>query len=302
MTDIAIVGAGIAGLTAAVYARRAGCSAKVFEKMSYGGQIINALEVENYPGFESVSGLDLSDKLYNQATALGAETSFNEVVSITPNETGFKIKTSKGEETCGAVIVAVGSKNRELGVQGEREFIGRGVSYCATCDGAFFKGKEVAVVGGGNAALDEALYLSEHCSKVYLIHRRDEFRAHKVEIERARDKDNIEFILEATVESLKGTQKLESLELDIKGKKRILNVSGLFVAVGRAPETEVFSSLTKTNEGGYIIAGEDCLTSAPGIFAAGDCRTKSVRQLVTAAADGAVAALAAVSYVKGPRK
>ena len=299
MTDIVIIGAGTAGLTAAIYATRAGCSVEVLEKLSYGGQIINALEVQNYPGFENISGLDLSDRLYQQATSLGAKVRLCEWTGFAPQDDGsFVVATTEGDVPCRAVILATGSRNRLLGAPREQELTGRGVSYCATCDGAFFRGKRVAVVGGGNTALDDALYLADICEHVYLIHRRDSFRAEAAEVERAAGIPNVEFVLNATVKMLQGEPTLSGVVVNTPEGERLLAVSGLFVAVGREPENAIFAPPVQLDESGYIAAGEDCATNVPGVYCAGDCRQKTVRQLVTAAADGAVAALAAAGYAK----
>ena len=209
------------------------------------------------------------------------------------------IRTKKNEYHARAVIIACGATHRHLGIPGEEELGGMGVSYCATCDGMFFRGKEVAVVGGGNTAIQDAEFLSDYCSKVYLIHRRDEFRGENSGVKRLKEKENVEFILSATVKELVGESMVEKLILNDKktGKDFELHVSGVFVAVGQIPKNETFADTVKLDEGGFVLASEDCLTSHPGIFAAGDCRTKEVRQLTTAAADGAVAALAACKYI-----
>ena len=296
MADVIIVGAGTAGLTAAIYVQRAGKQALVLEGNAYGGQIINTLDVENYPGIKHVSGFDFATGLYEQATELGAKVEFETVLSV--EKTGdhsFTVKTKDHEYTCGAVILATGVRRRELGLENEAALAGKGVSYCATCDGAFYRGKEVAVNGGGNTALEDAEYLSRMCSKVYLIHRRESFRADEAEVAKIRDKDNVELVLNANVTGLIAETKLKAVEVTDKntGEKREIPVSGMFIAIGQVPSNHAFAGLVALDEDGYIIAGEDCRTSVDGVYAAGDCRTKAVRQLTTAAADGAVAALAA---------
>ena len=299
MTDIIIIGAGTAGLSAAIYARRAGREALILEALSYGGQIVNTPEVENYPGIKHISGFDFATGLYEQATELGAKIVFAKATGITVNPDGSKtVHTASEDYNCKAVIIATGAKNRPLGLDREEELTGNGVSYCATCDGAFYKKQPVAVNGGGNTAVEDAAFLANYCSKVYVIHRRDSFRADEAEVAKLKAKDNVEFVLNSTITRLIGEDELEGVEVTdkISGESKILEVSGLFVAIGQMPDNNSFSSVVKLDEKGYITAGEDCLTETEGIFTAGDCRTKSVRQLTTAAADGAVAALAASAY------
>lgn len=300
MADIIIVGAGPAGLSAAIYARRAGMNTVVYEAESYGGQIINTPEIENYPAIAKISGFDFADGLYKQAEALGAEIKFDKVTEIRPVEGGFEVATEySGTETCKAVVLAVGAKNRHMGIAREEELTGKGVSYCATCDGAFYKGKTVAVTGGGNTAVEDAIYLCGMAEKVYLVHRRNEFRAEETLVNAAKAIENLEFVTPYVVKELKGEPKLSSVILENRedGSEKELAVDGLFVAIGQEPATASFKDLV-TLTGGYIEAGEDCRTNVPGIFAAGDGRTKKVRQLTTACADGAVAALAAVDFIK----
>ena len=300
MADIIIVGAGPAGLSAAIYARRAGMNTVVYEAESYGGQIINTPEIENYPAIAKISGFDFADGLYKQAEALGAEIKFDKVTEIRPVEGGFEVATEySGTETCKAVVLAVGAKNRHMGIAREEELTGKGVSYCATCDGAFYKGKTVAVTGGGNTAVEDAIYLCGMAEKVYLVHRRNEFRAEETLVNAAKAIENLEFVTPYVVKELKGEPKLSSVVLENRedGSEKELAVDGLFVAIGQEPATASFKDLV-TLTGGYIEAGEDCRTNVPGIFAAGDGRTKKVRQLTTACADGAVAALAAVGFIK----
>ena len=300
MADIIIVGAGPAGLSASIYARRAGMNTVVYEAESYGGQIINTPEIENYPAIAKISGFDFADGLYKQAEALGAEIKFDKVTEIRPVEGGFEVATEySGTETCKAVVLAVGAKNRHMGIAREEELTGKGVSYCATCDGAFYKGKTVAVTGGGNTAVEDAIYLCGMAEKVYLVHRRNEFRAEETLVNAAKAIENLEFVTPYVVKELKGEPKLSSVILENRedGSEKELTVDGLFVAIGQEPATASFKDLV-TLSGGYIEAGEDCRTNVPGIFAAGDGRTKKVRQLTTACADGAVAALAAVDFIK----
>lgn len=300
MADVIIIGAGPAGLSAAIYVQRAGKSALVLEAMTYGGQIINTPEVENYPGIQKISGFDFATALYEQAVALGAELVFDRAEKIEKKEELLQVTTAGGSVyEAKAVILATGAKNRKLGIEREQELTGRGVSYCATCDGAFYKGKPVAVNGGGNTALEDAMFLSNYCSRVYVIHRREGFRGEPQTLEALRAKDNVEFVLNATVTGLLGEPKLTGVEVTDKltGETRELEVEGLFVAIGQEPENHGFENVVALDPLGYISAGEDCTTGTPGVFTAGDCRTKAVRQLTTAASDGAVAALAACSYI-----
>lgn len=292
MKDVIIIGAGTAGLTAAIYALRSGKSVLVLEQGNYGGQIINTPKVENYPGIEQISGYEFASGLFRQAEKLGMEYRSEKVVAIRPDKT---VETSEGSYQAKALILATGAKNRPLGIENEEAYTGRGLSYCATCDGMFFRGKKVAVTGGGNTALEDAAFLSNYCERVYLIHRRDTFRGEEKLVSELRERENVEFLLNKTVQGLEGEPTLQAIILHdtITGGETRLEVNGLFVAIGQMPETEVFAGLVERDEKGYIVAGEDCRTSVGGIFAAGDCRKKTVRQLTTAAADGAVAALAA---------
>ena len=296
--DIIIIGAGPAGLTSAIYARRANKNVLVLEAKSYGGQIINTLDIENYPVEEHISGFEFATKLYNQAKNLGAEIVFEKVVDINDLGNEKEVVTTKNTYKAKAIIIATGSENRKLGLPNEDELVGKGISYCATCDGAFYKKKTVAVVGGGNTALEDALYLSDIVEKVYLIHRRDEFRGEETTINHLKEKDNVEFIYNSNVTKLNANDRLESIEVTNKdGSTKTIEVSGLFVAVGRIPENQNFAKLVELDETGYVKAGEDCHTNVPGIFVAGDNRVKEIRQLVTATSDGAVAATAAVKYI-----
>ena len=299
MFDIVIVGAGTAGLSAAIYGVRAGKSVLVLEGSSYGGQIINTPEIENYPGIKHVSGYEFATSLYEQATELGAEVKFEKVLKIENFETGKTVITEEETYQTRSIILATGAKNRTLGIEREEELIGRGVSYCATCDGAFFRGKDVAVNGGGSTALEDAIFLSAYCNKVYVIHRRDTFRGEEKLLKSLEKKENVVFILNSKVVGLDGTDKLESIQVFDNNTSNIstINVSGLFIAIGQVPENIIFSNLVQLDQGGYIVALENCKTNVDGIFAAGDTRTKAVRQLTTAASDGAIAALGACEYI-----
>ena len=298
MWDIIIIGAGPAGMTAAIYARRAAKSVLVLEALSYGGQIINTPDIENYPVAAHISGFDFATKVYEQAKALGAEFKFQKAVAIEDNGEEKTVRTTKNAYTAKAVIIATGSENRKLGIEGEDKLVGRGISYCATCDGAFYRGKTVAVVGGGNTALEDALYLADLAEKVYLIHRREEFRAEASTVERIKSRENVELVLNSVVKSLTADKQLTAVEVvDKNGETRTLEVSGLFVAVGRIPENQNFARVIALDSAGYALSGENCHTDTPGVFVAGDNRVKEVRQLVTATADGAVAATEAIKYL-----
>ena len=301
MADVIIIGGGTAGLSAAIYVQRAGRSALVFESNVCGGQIINTLDVENYPGIRHVSGVDFAMGLMEQAEGLGAEIAYEEVLSVRDEGREKVVVTTSGEHRCGAVILATGVVRRELGLPEEKQLTGRGVSYCATCDGAFYRGRSVAVNGGGNTALEDAEYLAGICENVYLIHRRDQYRADDAAVRRIQAKENIRPVLNSTVSGFEKAEdgKLSGVEVVNKftGEKQVLPVSGLFIAIGQVPSNAAFKDLVELDPEGYIAAGEDCRTTTPGIFAAGDCRTKKVRQLTTAASDGAVAALSACGYL-----
>lgn len=301
MYDILIVGAGPAGMTAAIYGQRGGKKTIVFDKLSYGGQVINTAEVANYPGMPNMTGLDFAEKTYNQMKDLGAEMSYEEIAEVKGADKPIKtvITTSGKEYQCKAIIIATGSSPRPLGVENEDKFKGAGISYCATCDGAFFRNKIVAVCGGGNTALEDAEVLSDIAEKVYLIHRRDEFRADATNVKRVQGKKNVELVLDSVVTAINGERFIQGLEVQNKKteEKRELKIDGLFVAIGQMPENDIFKDIVKLNKAGYIEAGEDCLTGTDGIFAAGDCRTKKVRQITTAVSDGAIAALAAIEHI-----
>lgn len=302
MYDIIIVGAGPAGMTAAIYGRRASKSVLMIEAKSFGGQIINTPEIENYPAAAHISGVDFAMRTFDQATELGAETVFEKAVGITPHDGVFTVKTNKSEYEGRTVILATGSENRKLGVEREDELVGRGISYCATCDGAFFRGKNVAIAGGGNTALEDALYLSKLAAKVYLIHRREEFRGAQTVLEKLKECENVTFVLNSTVTALRAQDRLTGITVtDKNGVTNELEVSGLFAAVGRIPENGAFADLIELDGAGYAASGEDCKTKTPGLFVAGDNRAKEVRQLVTAASDGAAAATEAVKYMNSKR-
>lgn len=300
MYDIIIIGAGPAGLSAAIYARRSGKSVLVLEEKSYGGQIVNTPNIENYPGIAHISGFEFATNLYNQAKDFGAEFKFEKAIGVENNGNSKVVKTSKDEHEAKAVIIATGAKNRKLGFDNEDSLVGKGVSYCATCDGMFFKDKAVAVNGGGNTAVEDAMFLSNYCSKVYIIHRRDEFRADDKDVDRLKEKENVELVLDSTVSEIlsktdeSGNEHVSGVKVKNKNtnEERVLDVEGLFIAIGQVPDNESFKDVVEL-ENGYVKALEDCKTNTPGIYVAGDCRTKTVRQLATAASDGAIAAIAA---------
>lgn len=300
--DIAIIGAGPAGLTAGLYAARAGMDAVVFERVSPGGQLAQTDHLENYPGFpEGTEGFQLAFSMKQQADNFGVRTVSEEVVSVDLQSDPKVLTTPFGTHLARAVIVATGARPRKLGVANEDKLTGRGVSYCATCDGNFFRGKTVAVVGGGNTAAADALYLARICEKVYLIHRRDQLRATAVYHQRLADLPNVEFVWNSTVSSLEANEAgaLERVEVRDKntGDTRLLEVSGLFVAVGTIPNTEFLDGALTLDEAGYIVADETGATSVGGVWAAGDVRTKQLRQVVTAVSDGAVCAEQAAEHL-----
>ena len=301
MYDIIIIGAGPAGLTAAIYARRAEKSVLVIEKSTFGGQITHSPRVENYPGFASASGSEIGDKMLEQAIGQGAEIELAEVTGIEPCDGGYKVNTDSGAFETKSVIIAAGSKHRMLGVAREEEFVGEGVSYCAVCDGAFYKGKTVAIIGGGNTALQEANLLADGCTKVYVVQNLAFMTGERSLLARLEARDNVEIIYSMVVDELLGDKTFAGVKIKNPetGDSRVLDVDGIFVAIGQVPENEPFADLVKLNDYGYVEAGEDCLPKSDykGIFVAGDCRTKAIRQVTTATADGAVAALSACRYI-----
>ena len=305
MTDIAVIGGGPAGLTAALYAARTGKTVTVYERECIGGQITRAPQVENYPGTGRVSGLQLGDSMAAQAEAAGAVISLTDVQKMVKETSGiFRLDTDDGECYAKAVIYACGARPKTLGLPGEAELIGHGISYCALCGGSFFKEQDVAVVGGGNSAFDDALLLSERCHHVTLIHRRSSFRAEQILVERVKQRNNISLSIDMTVsELIQKNGQLTGLALKSKiGKDETLPVSGLFVALGRLPDTQVLVGLATLDENGYVISDEKMAVSeTPGLFIAGDCRIKSVRQLTTAVSDGTVAAVSACTYLEQPK-
>ena len=299
MRDIIVVGAGPAGLTAAIYARRANKTVLVIEKSTFGGQTTYSPQIENYPGFVTMSGNEFADKLVEQVISQGADIEMETVLSVKDNGETKTVVTDKGEHEAKAVIIAVGVKHRQTGLPNENELVGRGISYCATCDGAFYRNKTVAVLGGGNSALQEAILLSGLCQKVIVIQNLDFLTGEAKLVEKIESKDNVEVITGTVISRLIGDDELKGLTLckTASGEETELKVDGLFVAIGLEPDNDRFAELAKLNEYGYFDSDESCATATEGIFAAGDCRSKTIRQITTATADGAVAALAACKYI-----
>lgn len=300
MYDIIIVGAGPAGLTAAIYARRANKTVLLLDKGAFGGQITFSPKVENFPGFDSISGSELADKLVEQALGQGAEVEIENVLEIRNLPDKKVVVTEDGNEyEAKAVIIACGAKHRHLGLENEEKFIGEGISFCAVCDGAFFKDKTVALIGGGNSALQEAILLSETSKKVIVIQNLDFLTGEPQLQEILRKRDNVEIILGTVVDSIKDGDSFSGITVKrvADGVKTELLLDGMFVAIGLEPENEPFESVADLDERGYIASGEDCLTKTDGIFVAGDCRAKAVRQVTTAAADGTISAIAACRYI-----
>lgn len=301
MYDIIIIGGGPAGLTAAVYGRRAGKSVLVIEKNSFGGQIAFSPKVENIPGTIAISGAEFADKLVEQAMALGADVELEKVVSVEKTDAGFLAHTEEGSTFEGkTVILAVGVKHRLLGLEGEEDLIGNGLSFCAVCDGAFYTGQDVAMIGGGNSALQEALLLSEVCRKVTIVQNLAFFTGEKTLADALIARDNVEVLFSTLVtgyESEGGSLSGLQLRNDVTGEETRISVDGAFLAVGLMPENDAFTHLAAVDEQGYFTSTETCLTQTPGVFTAGDCRSKTIRQVVTASADGATAAMAACRYL-----
>ncbi len=298
-TDVIIIGAGPAGMSAAVYARRAGLQVCVLESNIYGGQIINTPEVENYPAMSKVTGPEFAMALYNQATEHGAQILLEGAAEVELVGDVKRVKTAQNTYEAPTVIIANGVVRRKLGCPGEQELSGKGVSYCATCDGAFFRGKDVAIVGGGDTALEDALFLAANCRNVTLIHRRDEFRGSKILADSVIAKENINIVYNSIVQSIVGPDKVSGAVLlnKLTEKTTEIAVDAVFVAVGLIPQNDLIRGQVDLDEQGYIVAEENCLTNIPGVFAAGDTRTKGLRQLVTAASDGSIAATAASQYL-----
>jgi thioredoxin reductase (NADPH) len=299
--DIIIIGAGPAGMTAGVYAARANMKVAMLEKSVPGGQMTKTAEIENYTGFDVIEGPDLSMKMFDHAQKVGAEYLYGDVVGVEQVENGRKVVLADGTEYLAkAVIIATGTKQRLLGVPGENELAGRGISWCAICDGAFFKQKEVIVVGGGNSAVEEALYLAKIASKVTIVHRRDELRADKLAQQRAFEAENIEFAWDSVVKSFNGQMKLESVTIEnVKtGEQTDISADGSFIYIGAIPITEMVADMGVTDEYGYVLTGKEMETTQAGIYSAGDVNQKHLRQIATAVSDGAIAAQAAVTFIE----
>ncbi len=298
--DLIIIGSGPAGLAAAIYAQRAKLDTLVLEKEYIsGGQVVNTYEVDNYPGLPGISGFELGVKFREHADSLGAEFVTAEVRDIIIEETVKKVVTDEETYSAKSLILAMGAVHRELGVPGEKELAGMGVSYCATCDGAFFKGRTVAVIGGGDVAVEDAIFLARGCEKVYLIHRRDSLRAAKSLQEKLFAYENVEVLWDSVVTKIAGEDHVERIKLENTktGEKTVMDMDGVFVAVGIQPSSEIVKAQIAVDEGGYVQAGEDCVTNVKGIFAAGDIRKKPLRQIVTAIADGANAVTSVQEYL-----
>ena len=293
MFDIIIIGCGVAGMTASIYAKRANKSVLILEKNNYGGKIVNTMDIENYPIESHISGYDLATKLYNQIIDLGVEVKYEEVISISNNDIK-EVETNENKYKCKSIIIATGTTNRKLNIENEDKFIGKGISYCATCDGAFYKDKNVCVVGGGNTALEDAIYLSNIVNKVYLIHRRDTFRGDQILVDKVKNTSNIEIIYNSNITKLNGNDHLESIIINDKDE---INLDGLFIAIGQIPNNSIFKDIINLDEEGYIISDELCHTNIDGIFVAGDNKKKELRQLVTATSDGAIASYEAIKYL-----
>ena len=294
MYDIIIVGAGPAGMTAGIYALRANKKVLILEAKSYGGQIVNAYKVENYPGISNVSGFDIATNMYNQVKNLGCDIKFETVIRV---EKG-KVITNKNEYECKAIILCTGAENRKLNIEDEAKFIGKGISYCATCDGNFYRDKVVGVVGGGNTALEDTLYLAGIAHKVYLIHRRDSFRGENKYLEEIKKLDNVEVIYNSNVVKLIGDDFLTGIEIDYNGSFRKINLDGLFIAIGQEPKNKIFSNIIDVDDNGYIVSSDGVHTSCDKIYVAGDARVKELRQLTTAVSDGSIAASVAIKEME----
>ncbi len=298
-TDILIIGAGTAGLSAAIYGLRAGCTVTLIEGNVHGGQIINTSLVENYPSIAQISGFDFAQGLYEQAKNLGAKIVYQKIQEADLKSQIKTVTTNRALYQAKAVIIATGASHRNLGCKGEDKYRGRGISYCATCDGAFYRGKATMVIGGGNTALSDVLFLANICPKVYLVHRRDAFRGEKVLVDAILSKENVEVLYDSQVEEFLGEDTLKAARVKNKksGEEKTLEIAGAFIAVGLAPQNQLFAGQINLDKDGYVEAKEECKTNLDGVWAAGDTRTKLLRQLVTAAADGAVAGSEAAAYI-----
>lgn len=298
MIDVFIIGAGVSGMTAAIYAKRAGYEVKIVEKYIYGGQIVQTNDIENYPGFSHIDGPTLAMNLNDQLKNLGITINTEEISKIERVGNEIKLVSDKGEYSAKTVIVASGSRERKLGLENEDKLVGRGISYCATCDGAFYKDKTVAVVGGRNTAIASIMALAKYAKKVYAFVRAEELTGDMLSVDKIKEMNNVELHLETIVTKINGESKLDSVEIDTKGNKKEIVLDGLFMAIGSVPNLEFLNGYLDLDKYGYLAAGEDMKTNIEGIFASGDCRSKEVRQLTTAVSDGTIAALEAVSYIE----
>ena len=302
--DIAIIGGGAAGITAGIYAKRAGLDVIIFEKNVPGGVISTSFEVANYPSFSLISGMELATKMFEQVSSLGVPFEFDEVNKVYVDGDIKVVQCLRNTFKAKAVILAQGATVRRLNIENENKFLGRGISYCATCDGNFFKDKIVTLVGGGSTALEDVFYLSNLCKKVYLVHRRDEFRGENILAERLRKTQNVEFVLNSVVSQLFGSDHLEKIEVTnrLTQEKKVLETEGLFVCIGRGPDTDIVVGDLKKNENGYIITDENMKTNIEGVYAVGDIRNTPLRQIITACADGAIAATKIFEYLRTKEK
>jgi len=298
MVDTIIIGAGPAGLTASIYALRYGLKAIIFDSGFYGGQVSTTSEVENYPAIKKISGIDFSNRIYEQAVDLGANIKFENVNSVCFKNKIKSVTTDNGKYEALTIIIANGAKRKLLECEGEKKFTGKGVSYCATCDGAFYKNKSVVIIGGGNTALEDALFLSNICNNVYIVHRRDTFRAEKYLVQSIKTKSNIKIIYNSEIKKIYGNETVSSVSLknNVSGAIEILEVDGVFISIGFEPNNKIFNDIILDDKG-YIKADESCKTNIEGVYVAGDSRTKMLRQIVTAVSDGAVAAFNVANYI-----
>ena len=298
MFDVIVIGAGPAGLTAALYVRRADKTVLILEKNGFGGQMTYSPKIENYPGYSEISGNELADKMVEQVLEQGAEVEIEEVLEIKKTAECFKVITDCGEHSCKTVISALGAKHRLLGVPGEEKFIGEGISFCAVCDGAFYADKNVAVIGGGNSALQEAILLSNVCKSVFIIQNLPVFTGEECLVKAIESKPNVSYITDAVVKEFYGKDEFEGAVVEKKGEEPVkMEFDGVFVAIGLKPENDIVKELAQIDNFGYVNSGESCTTKTDRLFVAGDCRTKKIRQITTATADGAIAALAAIDYL-----
>lgn len=298
MVDTIIIGAGPAGLTASIYALRYGLKAIIFDSGFYGGQVSTTSEVENYPAIKKISGIDFSNRIYEQAVDLGANIKFENVNSVCFKNKIKSVTTDNGKYEALTIIIANGAKRKLLECEGEKKFTGKGVSYCATCDGAFYKNKSVVIIGGGNTALEDALFLSNICNNVYIVHRRDTFRAEKYLVQSIKTKSNIKIIYNSEIKKIDGNETVSSVSLknNVSGAIENLEVDGVFISIGFEPNNKIFNDIILDDKG-YIKADESCKTNIEGVYVAGDSRTKMLRQIVTAVSDGAVAAFNVANYI-----